>query len=280
MAGKRKNKVASTVLEWTEPDWNLNMPIKDISELSMGYYVEIGDPVPNYHHMIERIELDDWGDEKVISREPEMYPAFSVFRVKDVDLKKREITVMSLRSTFEVPESLLKNVIILPSDRVGSHENIRKVDAHIFYMVPDLTGDYATRDIDDRIKGFIPEVHWQIYREKAECQVSLVLRAINRTYSLKDISGQRYEIRHRLDQYDYSPTVVADIVTKLIMSTIRSFAPDTAMIAPHLLGYRYEITDDPDNEGETIANLVMVIDFKLKFNYEEIGIPHVKWLRG
>ena len=55
----------------------------------------------------------------------------SVFRLA-TSILKTEITVMSLRSTFEVPESLLKNtVIILPSDRY--HENIRPL-YHIFCL--------------------------------------------------------------------------------------------------------------------------------------------------
>ena len=235
--------------------------INNIGDVYENQYIELAQEVVDKDDIRGEDFTDEDGNESTIYKSY-VYKPQSVFKIEAVDYKNKTIRlrVGGGYRTINITNTQLKDAIILPRYRASNYYRDRERGGSFVLSM-------GTEDISGSLAHIRFDSHIDKYREKAAYQIWMIVDKLKHILDLEYKPGQTFAIKILINPSNANSIEdIARSLTNFTYDIIKKSIPPKAMVKSTLLHVHLK-----DNE------LILTIDFKLKQDYDVVGIPLIEF---
>lgn len=235
--------------------------INGIGDVYENQYIELAVEVVDKDDVQGEDYVDEDGNESIIYKSY-VYKPYSTFKVMEIDHQNKiaKLRVGGSYRTVEVTSAQLKGAVILPRYRAANYYRDRERGGWFVLRM-------GTEDISMSLSNMNPSYQIEKYREKAGYQIWMIVDKLKHIFDLEYKPGQTFAIKIPVNLEGILETekVIRSIIDFGYGIIVKS-VPPKAMVKATLLHVYLK-----DNV------LILTIDFKLKQDYDVVGIPLIEF---
>lgn len=235
--------------------------INGIGDVYEDQYIELPIKIEDKNDPYGEEVIDEDGNESFIYRS-RIYDPYTVYKIIDIDREDKTLNVRvgGTHNYLQLKSAHLKDAIILPRYRASNYYRDRERGGWFVLSM-------GTEDISMSLSNTNPRYHIDKYREKAAYQIWMIVDKLKHIFDLTYKPGQTFAIKIPLNlegvtDADKLVRSLTDFTYSIIMKSV----PPKAMVKTTLL-----------HICSTGNELILTIDFKLKQDYDVVGVPLIEF---